>query len=1005
VDPDWSVLTDADAARMTDRVIDATLMRLLESGDPAAENLSLCMSRTELKQALAKTLGERWKFHSPALEEHYATSERLRHFLDENIARALEAHIRSFAGSPAVARLANALTECGKPCNNRSDKREEQRRTLAALFAELYEGGWDMARKCTEAVAEINLRAGSKKNWDEDGFGAAGQVLKAAREFLQKQCCMPGRNAEFEEAAVVLTCDFYRVHNAVVAAYDAERLAQAAIDYEDMINEALRLLREDKELRTRAARSLRFLLMDEFQDTDARQLEVARLLAEVPGGPDLFIVGDAKQSIYLFRGANVALFNNTLEQDSESVHLGVNYRSLPDVIRFINDFFVKSELLYAVENYVPMEAARTPMDMPRVEIFLPSPGEDDDNVLAPDKNEREARFIARRIREMCDGAEPLAIREAKTDVLRRACYDDIVLLFRRGSNVFAYESALREAEIPYNRVSGAGYFARREIQDVLALLKLVLDPWDEEALVTVLRSPLAGLSDESLLRMALLPAGLTAAFHGDTVPACFDQDDALEEARRLFRRLYDARETPPGALLRAIVEDTRIEAVLLSQHLGLQRVSNLRKMLQLADAFGQGRPAALAEFVRHIEDISVREIQEGEAVLQAKGMGAVTIMTIHKAKGLEFPVVFIPEMWVPTRSNKGDLVLHHDALGFSVKTPDEDGTLKHPAAGELITRLRKHDEDEESARLLYVAMTRARDYLVLCSNEDPKGKSIWASALNRTYDLAWREDGDLVCGDGWQATLRRLLPAEAPEREGMRDAEQEDVEAIRAAIAPCEPAAFARETISVSQLLYLMADKGAQDADLEPAPVPGIADEEAGLIGEGRLRAMARGTLAHRLFELWDFERDVVPDLEALLDEAGLGLEQRARLGEDLENMVVKWRASEHVAVYARAARIRRETPFLLAVGDTLVRGVVDAVVDDALVVDYKTGRPKPEHERTYCDQLLLYAAALRDITGKAPESAMLWYADYGSTHKIAVTDAAIDEVLARARVALQVAS
>ena len=257
----------------------------------------------------------------------------------------------------------------------------------------------------------------------------------------------------------------------------------------------------------------------------------------------------------------------------------------PGVLHFINDFFGKCRP-ESVETYKPMGVFREDSGAPCVEYYLPVPP---GKQSAAEKREQEARFVAQRILELCGGA-PVQVTDMERREARPATFDDVVLLFRRGSYMDTYEAALREFNTPYNRVAGSGFFQRREVQDVLALLKLVLDPWDEEALVTVLRSPLVGLSDESLMRMTPGGGELAAVFHSQSVPERFDQESVLNTARLLFQRLRSARESEPGNFLRQVLELTGYEAVLLGQHLGLQRVANLRKVIQMADTFGQSRP-------------------------------------------------------------------------------------------------------------------------------------------------------------------------------------------------------------------------------------------------------------------------------------------------------------------------------------------------------------------------------------------------------------------------------
>jgi ATP-dependent exoDNAse (exonuclease V) beta subunit len=237
----------------------------------------------------------------------------------------------------------DALESLEGCCSDPADKKEVQRVLFVSLLRDMEDDIGDLPQKIRETIEQSNFRGGSKKNWGEENLKAVSDALNAARDFLEEQCSFPEIDEDFERRAAILTCKFHKVSAKVMDAYAQVRQTAALVDFDDMINEALRLLRDNTMLRRRAAQSLRFLLIDEFQDTDQRQLAVAQLLQQEEGGPDLFIVGDAKQSIYLFRGAEVSLFKDEQKKDINAIALPDNYRSLPEVIQFINDFFEQSD--------------------------------------------------------------------------------------------------------------------------------------------------------------------------------------------------------------------------------------------------------------------------------------------------------------------------------------------------------------------------------------------------------------------------------------------------------------------------------------------------------------------------------------------------------------------------------------------------------------------------------------------------------------------------------------
>ena len=552
--------------------------------------------------------------------------------------------------------------------------------------------------------------------------------------------------------------------------------------------------RGDPAVRSRRP-GIRYLLIDEFQIPITASRHCERWMT---GRRPHFFVGDVKQPCLLFPGG-ADIFNGSGE--NAGILDAPGYSAPPGVLHFVNDFFHRTELLNAVETYQSMGVRRKAGNAPCVEYFLPRV---EGKEKASRMRERDAEFIANRILELCDTSEPLQIIDEKSGDTRDATYDDVVLLFRRSSYMYEYESALRERHIPYNRVSGAGFFQRREIQDILALLQLILDPWNEEALVTVLRSPLAGLSDESLMRMAQRSGGIAAVFHSEDCPEFFEQAGDLDQVRRLFKEFYARRESEPGHFLRQVLDHTGFEAVLLGQHLGLQHAANLRKVIQMADAFSRSRPSTLAEFTRYLEDVTFRELKEGESTLQSKGMGAVTLMSIHKAKGLEFPIVFLPEAFAKDNPGGREVLLHHKHFGIAAKTTDDDGMLQPGVFYEAINRFRQHNEKMENARVLYVAMTRARDYLILCGHPFPN-RYTWADTFNRAYDLTNDSSEKVMEGPEWRLRVNRSLPETVPARLSHQEARTLDRETLEKQIRPVngeEPGDG--RVVSVTRLLSRM---------------------------------------------------------------------------------------------------------------------------------------------------------------------------------------------------------
>ncbi len=898
--------------------------------------------------------------------------------------------------APETRQLYEALADFQGCCEQREDAREILRcAQLDVLNAILRGDSLRSVCKDISSLGQINLRKHSPKRWRRDTDLDALRALQGRAKELLASLVPPEPNSMVEQESAQRACALMQLYRRARDAWENALEGLDALDFDRLITGAHTLLRGNEQVRERVAKDIDHLLIDEFQDTDSIQLDIANLLAAHPEGPSLFIVGDPKQSIYYFRGAEVEVFEQARQQAGEHVvSLADNFRTVPPVLEFVNQFFRKSGLLRAVEpEFTEMLARREDRNETCVEFLLPQPPEGA-KWNADEQRRNEAELIARRMRRMVEGEEPVEVFDKGLGKFRRADYSDMAMLFRSTSDIGTYEEALRRAGIDYVLAAGQGFYKRQEITDVLNLLKLVVDPWNEAALLAFLRSPLACLSDETLLLLSR-DGGLAQAFMADDAPTGCEQVEELVRARALVHKLRREQHRPVHAFLRRLLEETGYEAVLLSQYLGLQKASNLRKLVAQAHAFARRRPPSLRAFIQYLDEVRGEAVREGEATLQPQETGAVNMLTVHKSKGLEFPIVFVPNLGRHRNPPRDGGVRLHKRYGLSVNVIDPDGETQHPVIGEIIKTAVNDEEEAEEARLLYVAMTRARDRLVLAGAAAQAGagfaKHSWADALDSVWGVAVRKHDATLEGEGWQAVVCR--EADAPE-EGQRAGKPEvdaSLEALRRRAAPLVLAPPARPVISVSALLHAMG----QHEDHQEAPT---GDEPAlELWRPERQRAMLRGTLVHRMFEHWDFTADTLPPIPALVADAGLGPELGETLAADLAHLAELFRASPLAQRFA-AGPVRREHPFLLRLDEVLVAGTIDAILSDGAIVDFKTGRYAETRHRDYEWQLLLYAAAAEQLTGQAPPGGVLYYADEGAARAVVFEDARIAQAMERAR-------
>jgi ATP-dependent exoDNAse (exonuclease V) beta subunit len=515
-----------------------------------------------------------------------------------------------------------------------------------------------------------------------------------------------------------------------------EKHKLSALDFDDLQLRALALI-EHPEVAARTSERYKFFLVDEFQDTNSLQKLLLERLALGRGSQDanLFIVGDQKQSIYGFRGADVDVFQQMtqrlLEIGGESRPLRLNFRSQPPLIDFFNLLFERvfepaqecprSELDQL--GYVSHERSESKRELtrtgPLVELLITSKGLIND----PQRSELTLREL---------DANQLAIRIHSLHELDGFSYSDIALLFRAMTQVGVYESAFRRANIPYQTVLGRGFYERPEITDLIQLLRFLDNRTDELALAAVLRSPLCGISDNALLALRCAPRqtelqsdGNSPRFqtprslyralktHSEIRFISDDEHDLLERAASLLQQLVARRHHYSlEDLLRFAVERSEFMTVVAANFDGAQRLANVERLFTLAARFEASGTHLIRDFVSYVEEFEAIGSRESEGLID-EAANAVRLMTIHQAKGLEFPVVVLPDLNRQTKTVSDSWFSLDRHCGLTLKVPDGRGKSVAGSTCARFVQRQSWREHFENMRLLYVAATRAEDRLLL----------------------------------------------------------------------------------------------------------------------------------------------------------------------------------------------------------------------------------------------------------------------------------------------------
>jgi ATP-dependent helicase/nuclease subunit A len=785
VDQGFTILDETIASTFRESAVDATLRVSLRDRDTDLRELAVEYNLDIVRKALVSLMANRsapqfadWA--GKTVDEIVATWRRV--FETE----AKPAIIRRFLQAFEPFAMLLDTYDC-----HHHPKMRERRETILELIPQLV-GSSDPAPLLLAIREQAMIKGGgAPKEWPSSELYAA--FKDGFEEVRDKHVKSAIEGLTFDEALTQTAADqgirFARLATRAWDEYESVKHARGALDYNDLLLKALSLLRDDGEaVRDELARRFDLILVDEFQDTDPVQDEIIRRIAgnEVASGR-LFLVGDFKQSIYGFRDAQPQLFARyRTEFPLEGrLSLTTNYRSRAAILDFVNGVFADA----FDEDYEPLRPGigdTLPPEQPAVVFAWPAPSEKNPTKQKGDADrarEEEAARLATLIRFWIEEKRP--VRDRATGKTRAMHAGDVAILFRAHSGFIPFEKALDDQGIDYHVIGGTAFYAQQEVQDLINVLTVLDDPHDALALAGALRSPFFAMSDEALFWLATVREGDLAAglarCDAATLPDLSDED-----RRRGFRaqellvrwRSYKDRE-PIAALVGRVLEESGFEAALLGEPFGDRKRANARKLVRTARRFDSEGGFTLADFVARLRADRNDPPKEEQASTTDEVGQAVRLLTVHKAKGLEFPVVVVPDLDRKVNSPSKP-VIFDDQLGLLVnpKRDDEGDVESERGAKRRDTDLRplgwvvhhqriNQDEKDEAIRVFYVATTRARDLLVLSTSGDPGGSSSTPvmKLLRKRFDF---ETGECLAPlpDGWpvpRADVRMGTPiASAP---------------------------------------------------------------------------------------------------------------------------------------------------------------------------------------------------------------------------------------------------
>jgi len=886
---------------------------------------------------------------------------------------------------------------------------------------EKYEGLSRLTSFCelSGALSDIKYdRLASSRGFEgnPDKLELVKSLREQAKDVVKKLCkqyffCSPEMMIEQLERTEPMLEEVVRLTKQFADEFAAAKRRKNLVDFHDVEHFALQILvDEETEKAKKTAEEFRDtfeeIMIDEYQDSNEVQETLLRSISrEERGENNIFMVGDVKQSIYRFRLARPELFmkkydSYSLEESTtQRIDLHKNFRSREEVLTCTNDIFYKIMARSLGNVEYDAEAALYPgASYPVSADFIPEIllADSNDELLEDteltDKKTLEAKIVAEEIKHLMKTQQ---VTDKAAGTLRAAHYSDIVILLRSLSGwADSLVEVLNGNGIPAHTVSSTGYFSTVEVQTVLSMLRLLDNPRQDIPMAAVLRSPMAGLTDEELAVLRLEDGSVP--FHEavlELAEGLYEEDGQKEisdsEADRKQGRNADEKtenhieitahrkllkfykkykqlrqlvpDTPIHELIEIILRETGYGHYVAAMPAGNRRTANLNMLLEKAAAYEKTSYKGLFHFVRYIDELQKYDVDFGEADMVGENEDVVRIMSIHKSKGLEFPIVIVSGMGknFNKQDTRSKMVLHPE-LGIGLDYMDGKKRIKSPTiAKKAIAKQIDLENLGEELRVLYVALTRAKEKLILTGTlkdapeklEFFRQQANLSKAADRPLSYLTREGASgyldwilpavLSYGDKYPVRIVEAAELVLDEVENQLEQNEdltERIEEIEAADTqlvgqlkqrfsqryPYQTDSLRKNKYSVSELKHrAMREKfEAEQEETIPAfleepvtpTIPLFIQREESVEQETANRGALRGTAVHRVMECYDFasEKSVHEQMEAMEKEEKITADMRALVREQTVADFVSSETGKRMALAQRVGALYREKPFVM---------------------------------------------------------------------------------------------
>lgn len=820
--------------------------------------------------------------------------------------------------------------------------------------------------------------------------------------------------------------------------YSERKIHENLMDFDDMEHFALKLLidhfDEDGQpvpgkIALEKSQDYEEIYIDEYQDSNFIQDAILRSISkEAQGGHNMFMVGDVKQSIYSFRLARPQLFlskYHRYQKEGEQyqlIELRNNFRSRKEVLTFTNDIFYEIMHVFLGNIEYTKEVALVPtMEFPggcdAVTELLFLDVEEMKN--ANDKKAvLEARMIGRKIREMVEGAHPLMISDHDEEgqmILRKAEYKDIVILLRSmKENAQIIQEELMNQGIPAFLNSQKGYFDTVEIRTLLSLLSAVDNIYLDIDVAAVLRSPMIGMSMEDLGNLKVNGA------KEHLYDCLIEQKDAMKKAAQALKLFHLLRQAKTCMSLNELIwlalDETGYYHFVGAMPQGKKRQGNLLMLIEQAKAFENHQIRGLFHFIRFMQQCREYDMDFGEATTFGENQNVVHISSIHKSKGLEYPIVFVSNIdkKFNLRDSNGSMIFHPDYfIGADIIDPVHRRKGK-TILKSMIRRQMRKDALGEELRVLYVAMTRAKEKLILTGVK--KGEIIWNQTRKPSY-------GDLLSATSYFDWISMALPRipkqdfriQAYHLEDLlwlqekeeidiqlekqiflskleKNVPKERVEKLKEAFYwkyPYEAETRGQLKYSVSEIKRMSQEKDPEEEMFRTKEVNKEKRVPAFMKEEKKISAASKGTAIHKVFELLDFSK--VYSYQQL-DGCIKNWISQGKIGQEYDKVIyrkdilafLQCDLGKRIRKASIRGQVWKEKQFVVGIpfsemegtkdsdSYVVVQGIIDLFFEEdekLVLVDYKTDWIKDGEQellkKRYQSQIESYKKALEQMTGK----------------------------------------